>query len=73
MLLHIFFEVCWSVAGTLGVGVLEACFDCITFLFWNVLFPEPDLIKKESTSMMEEHKADPMKKDLVRVLVMWKC
>ncbi|XP_042745668.1 inositol 1,4,5-triphosphate receptor associated 2 isoform X2 [Lagopus leucura] len=25
---------------------------------------EPDLIKKESTSMMEEHKADPMKKDL---------
>uniref|UniRef100_A0A8C9FYZ1 Lymphoid restricted membrane protein n=1 Tax=Pavo cristatus TaxID=9049 RepID=A0A8C9FYZ1_PAVCR len=25
---------------------------------------EPDLIKKESTSMMEEYKADPMKKDL---------
>ncbi|XP_021247560.1 lymphoid-restricted membrane protein isoform X2 [Numida meleagris] len=25
---------------------------------------EPDLIKKESTPVMEEHKADPMKKDL---------
>lgn len=62
-------------AGTLGVGVLEACFDCITFLSFleRFFFPEPDLIKKESTSMMEEHKADPMKKDLVRVLVMWKC
>lgn len=60
-------------AGTLGVGVLEACFGFITLLFLECFFPEPDLIKKESTSMMEEHKADPMKKDLVRVLVMWKC